>query len=164
MQNKIVVLGNSGSGKSTYASKAAKELNCTHLDLDTIAWTHNANPPKRLPLIESTRKINSFMKTNINWVIEGCYADLLSLALPFATELVFLNPGTETCISNAKNRPWESHKYDSLEQQNKNLPMLIEWIMQYDQRNDEFSLQSHRRLFENFEGRKQELTSNKRDV
>lgn len=61
-----------------------------------------------------------------------------------------------------KNRPFESHKYDSLEQQNANLSMLIEWIKQYDQREDEFSLKSHRRLFENFKGKKKEFTTNKR--
>lgn len=92
MRNRIVVFGNSGSGKSTYAIKAAKEKNCSHLDLDTIAWTPDADLPKRLPLSESKDKINAFLKLNKNWVIEGCYADLLSFALPCATEIVFLNP------------------------------------------------------------------------
>lgn len=102
MQSRVVIFGNSGSGKSTYAKVLAEEKNCSHLDLDTIAWAPDVNPPQRLPIIESINKINAFIKANENWVIEGCYADLLSETLPYATEIVFLNPGTETCISNAK--------------------------------------------------------------
>ena len=95
-------------------------------------------------------------------MIEGCYADLLALALPRATDLVFLNPGVDTCIANARNRPWEPHKYPSPEAQNANLNMLIGWIRDYAEREDEFSLAAHRRLFEGFAGRKREFTSNDR--
>ncbi len=41
--------------------------------------------------------------------------------------------------------------------------MLIDWIKQYDVRDDEFSLKAHRELFDNFGGKKVEYTSNDRD-
>ncbi|HAN26340.1 MAG TPA: shikimate kinase, partial [Haliea salexigens] len=93
-----------------------------------------------------------------------CYADLLELAIPHATEIVFLNPGTETCIENARQRPWEPHKYASPAAQDANLAMLIAWIRDYEQRVDEFSYTAHRRLFDGFQRRKRELQSNARQT
>ena len=57
---------------------------------------------------------------------------------------------------------WEPHKYGSLEEQNANLDMLLAWVEQYAQRTDEFSLQAHRRIFDNYAGEKFEYTSNER--
>lgn len=95
-------------------------------------------------------------------MIEGCYADLLEMVLPDATEIVFLNPGVETCIENARSRPWEPHKYSSPQAQDANLQMLIGWIKGYERRTDEFSYAAHRRLFTDFVGTKREYRSNER--
>ena len=35
---KILIFGNSSSGKSTLAKELSNQNNLTHLDLDTIAW------------------------------------------------------------------------------------------------------------------------------
>ncbi len=35
---KVLVFGNSGSGKSTYAKALSKRHGLAHLDLDTIVW------------------------------------------------------------------------------------------------------------------------------
>ena len=161
--HKIVVFGNSGSGKSTYALDQVENLGCVHLDLDTIAWQADAVVPTRRPLSESQEEIHCFVETHEQWVVEGCYADLLEFVLFYANELVFLNPGAETCVQNARNRPWEPHKYSSPEAQAATLEKLVDWIRQYDQREDEYSLMAHRRLFENFSGKKREFRSNARD-
>jgi len=160
--SRIVVFGNSGSGKSTYACQVSTALDCPHLDLDTVAWDADAETVTRLTLGESARRIGDFLDESDRWVIEGAYADLLELVLPGATEVVFLNPGTAICVENARNRPWEPHKYASVEAQDANLAMLVGWIRQYDQRDDEYSLRAHRRLFDDFDGAKRELTSNAR--
>ena len=158
--NKVVVFGNSGSGKSTYAKQLSASSACAHMDLDTIAWDTNAAKPTRCPLSESERQIAAFIEGHEHWIIEGCYADLLAMALRHADELVFLNPDTEVCVQNAKNRPWEPHKYPTPEAQDANLGMLIAWIEDYEQRKDEFSLQAHRRLYDGFQGKKSERLSN----
>ena len=155
---RTVLLGNSGSGKSTLAARLARAGACPHLDLDTLAWLP-VQPPQRRPIADSARDIAAFVDANEHWVIEGCYADLLELALPRCTQLVFLNPGIAACIANARSRPWEPHKYASKEAQDRNLDMLIGWIRDYETRRDEFSLPAHRALFDGFAGDKRELTS-----
>ncbi|HSS00384.1 MAG TPA: hypothetical protein VLM79_25170 [Kofleriaceae bacterium] len=155
---RTVLLGNSGSGKSTLGARLARASVLPHLDLDTLAWLPT-QPPQRRPLAESARDIAAFVDAHEHWVIEGCYADLLELALPRCTQLVFLNPGIEACIANARSRPWEPHKYASKEAQDSNLEMLIGWIRDYETRRDEFSLAAHRALFDRFAGDKRELTS-----
>ncbi|HZJ67895.1 MAG TPA: hypothetical protein VFD36_30535 [Kofleriaceae bacterium] len=155
---RTVVLGNSGTGKSTLAARLARTGALPHLDLDTLAWLPIA-PPQRRPIADSARDIAAFMDASDRWVIEGCYADLLEVALPHTTRLVFLNPGVAACIANARARPWEPHKYASKEAQDANLDLLIGWIQDYERRRDEFSLTAHRALFDRFTGDKHELTS-----
>ena len=156
--DRVVIVGNSGSGKSTLAMRLTRIRGLAHLDLDTLAW-ESTMPPVRRPLAESARDIDTFTHTNPRWVIEGCYADLVTLVLPLCTFLVFLNPGVEACLHHARTRPWEPHKYPSKAAQDANLQMLIRWIGEYDSRADVLSLAAHRRLYDGFERDKVEFTS-----
>lgn len=163
--SKTLIFGNSGSGKSTLAKELCATGNVAHLDLDTLAWqmpSSENTPPLRAPLADSTREINHFIEHNQNWVIEGCYSDLLELALPEATEIIFLNLPVAACIDNAKQRPWEPHKYKSRQAQDANLDMLIDWIAQYHQRNDNCSYTAHRAIYDRYAGCKKIYFSNTR--
>jgi adenylate kinase family enzyme len=157
--SKVLIFGNSGSGKSTLAKKISTQNNVAHLDLDTIAW-QDTLPPTRMPITESEWQINQFTDLNDNWVIEGCYSDLLKRVINKADEVIFLNLSVDDCILNAKNRPWEPHKYESKQAQDSNLAMLIHWIAQYPEREDHFSQKAHSKLFDVFVGKKEMRTSN----
>jgi adenylate kinase family enzyme len=152
---RILVFGNSGSGKSTLASEMSREYGVPHLDLDQLAW---ASPGIRKPVAESTEEIRSFAAEHRQWVVEGCYTDLLEVLVPLATELRFLNPGVEACIANCRARPWEPDKYASREEQDARLEFLLQWVREYETRDDEYSLKRHRELFDRFPGPKQEWT------
>jgi adenylate kinase family enzyme len=154
--HRIVIFGNSGSGKTTMARRLAAELSLPHLDLDTLAWGATA---ERRPLRDSVAEIHAFVDREAGWVVEGCYADLLDAVVPFATELRFLNPGVEACIANCRARPWEPHKYASREEQDARLDFLLGWVRDYEAREDEYSLAAHRRLFDAFAGPKREYTT-----
>ena len=156
---KILIFGNSGSGKSTLAANLSASDNLAHLDLDTLAW-QPTTPPKRESLDISLVKIQSFISANNSWVIEGCYADLLDIVCSEVSEIIFLNLPVELCIENARNRPWEPHKYKSKEAQDKNLSMLIDWITEYTSRDDEFSYKSHIAFYSTFIGKKSMIKSN----
>ena len=153
MKRRIVIFGNSGSGKTTMARALATQYGLPHLDLDSLAWSETA---VRRPLGESAQLIDAFVGANPEWIIEGCYADLLDVVLPHATEVRFLNPGPAVCAANCRTRPWEPEKYASKEEQDAKLAFLLEWVQQYETRDDEYSLGAHRRLFDSFAGAKRE--------
>ena len=158
---KVVIFGNSGSGKSTLAKEICEAQRLPHLDLDSVAWKP-LHPPQRRPVSESRLKIDEFLGSNQAWVIEGCYSDLLETVLSESSEIIFLDLPVEACISNARRRPWEPHKYESWEAQDANIAMLIDWIAHYPQRNDTFSRSSHEALFSGYAGKKTLYTSNAR--
>ena len=151
---KIVILGNSGAGKTTLAKKLSAEYGVPHLDLDTLAWLPSS-PPERRPLEDSKQEIDRFIGVNTGWVIEGCYVDLIEFAIPSSSELIFLRPSKETCIQRAKSREWEQHKYSSKEEQDANLPMLIDWISGYEDREDVLSFSAHSKLYQIYAKTKQ---------
>ena len=156
---KIVIFGNSGSGKTTLAKRLVAQYQLAHFDLDLVAW-QPGNPPKRASVSDSFASIDSFCAAQNSWVIEGCYADLIEYVCDRANHMIFINLPIAQCISNAEQRPWEPHKYSSKHAQDQNLAMLIEWITDYDNRQDSFSKQAHLSLFENFKATKTMRVSN----
>lgn len=154
---RLVVFGNSGSGKSTLARRLAAG-GLAHLDLDTLAW-QPTQPPVRRALDDSAAEIAAFLAGHDRWIIEGCYADLLAVPAARCTQLIFLNPGVEACLANARARPWEPHKYASAADQDAQLSMLLDWIRDYAARDGALGLAAHRALFDGFPGDKRELTS-----
>ena len=159
---RVVIFGNSGSGKSTLAKRLCGTEGLSHLDLDLVAWLPmvDGDIPKRMPISESKQRLESFMSQQKSWVIEGCYIDLVDLVSEKATEIIFMDLNEQACKENAKSRPWEPHKYESKAAQDANLAMLIEWISQYYQRDDEFSHHSHLAFFNRYTGHKTRLVEN----
>jgi len=153
---KLVLLGNAGAGKSTMARRLIGGRQIPRLSLDEIAWDPG---PQRKPLHESLELLNDFLKTNDQWVIEGCYSDLVEAALGQCTELRFLNPGIEVCVAHCHRRPWEPEKFSSAQQQDAMLEQLVLWVKQYEIRDDEYGLKRQRKIFEQFAGSKREFTS-----
>jgi adenylate kinase family enzyme len=153
---RIVIMGNSGSGKSTLARRLAGATDIPVLCLDAIAFEDG---PQRKPIEESIAALMRFMDEHPQWIIEGCYGDLIEAALPGADELRFLNPGTEACVRHCLNRPWEPDKFASPEDQQAMLEPLLAWVREYDSRTDEFGLTRHRAIFAAFSGNKREYVS-----
>lgn len=155
---RVLVFGNSGSGKSTYARALAAAHALEHLDLDAIVWEPGqVAVPREAEAVRGD--LHAFIDAHPAWVIEGCYGDLVELAAPSSTELVFLNPGLEACLANNRRRPWEPHKYASLEQQNAMFDALQAWVADYYQRSDAWSYAAHRRVFDAHAGLKIEYTA-----
>lgn len=150
---RLLIFGNSGSGKSTMAIRLAGELGIPHLDLDMVTW---ASPGVRKALPDSLAALAEFIDNNTGWVIEGCYGSLIEAAAAHCTEMHFLNPGIDVCLQNNLHRPWEAHKYESKAAQDKNLQMLQGWVKEYETRDDEYSLKHHRAIFDSFKGVKHE--------
>jgi adenylate kinase family enzyme len=152
---KVLVFGNSGSGKSTYARALATREGLAHLDLDSIVWEPGKIAVQR-PRASVAASLQSFIDSQAAWVIEGCYGELVRAASAHCTLLVFLNPGMDACLVNNLRRPWEPHKYASLALQNTMLSQLQEWVAGYYQREDAWSYRVHREIFDAFAGPKVE--------
>lgn len=155
---RVLVFGNSGSGKSTLAQQLAQEHGLPHLDLDSIVWEPGQIAVLRPPAAIAA-SLSEFLAENRRWVIEGCYGELVEAASSHCTELVFLNPGLETCLAHNRGRPWEPHKYASKEAQDTMLDNLQAWVAGYYERQDQWSYRAHRRIFDSFAGPKSERFS-----
>ena len=153
---RIILLGNAGAGKSTMARRLIGKSRIPRLSLDEIAWQEGA---ERKALEASLGELHRFIENNDQWIIEGCYSDLVETALPHCTELRFLNPGVATCVENCKRRPWEPEKFPSMGEQQAMLDQLIEWVQRYETRDDEYGLKRHRKIFNEFRGPKREFTA-----
>jgi adenylate kinase family enzyme len=155
--DRIAIVGNSGSGKSTLAHKLAARSQAPILDLDTIAWEPRQIAVARAP-IEVHADLDRFCGQE-TWIIEGCYGDLIERSLAHTPELVFVNPGEQTCLRNCRQRPWEPHKYDSPAAQDAQLELLLAWVSAYYTRDDAMSLARHRAMFDAYRGPKRELSA-----
>jgi len=155
---RVLIMGNSGSGKSYRAQAMAAQHGLAHLDLDTIVWEPGLIAVPRAP--EQVRaELLAFVEGNASWIAEGCYGDLVEAALPFCSELVFMNPGLEVCLENNRRRPWEPHKYASMEAQQSKLSFLLEWVAGYYTRDDAMSYARHRQIVDGFSGNKTEVNA-----
>lgn len=153
---KLVLMGNAGAGKSTLAKRLIGDRAIVLLPLDDIAWNANV---QRKPPTASIALLNTFIAQHADWVIEGCYGDLLAAALPHCDALLFLNPGVAACVAHCYQRPWEPDKFASAAEQKSMLEPLVDWVKTYETRTDEFGLQCHRQLFDTFTGHKHEYHS-----
>ena len=154
---RIAIIGNSGSGKTTLARQLEIEYGLVILDLDTVAWEPGkVAVPRQQEL--ACGDVVAFCASNDAWVVEGCYADLVSAALKYSPLLLFVEPGVEACLFNCRSRPWEPHKYKSKQEQDEKLGFLLSWVREYYLRDGELSLKAHQALFDSFQGPKRKLT------
>lgn len=155
---RLLVFGNSGSGKTTYARALANQHGLEHLDLDSIVWEPGQVAVKR-PKADVRASLEDFLANHATWVIDGCYGELIEAACPACTELVFLNPGLEGCLANNRRRPWEPEKYATAEKQDAMFKGLQDWVTSYYDRDDAWSYRAHRAIFDAHAGPKTEHTT-----
>ena len=160
---RVALIGNSGSGKSTLSHQLAAAHSLPMLDLDTVAWEPGKIAVARDPGA-AAHDVHAFCSARDRWVVEGCYAGLLRTALSYSPVLLFLEPGVEACIANCRNRPWEPHKYESKEVQDRHLEFLLAWVREYYSRAGDLSLAAHQALFDEYRGSKHKLTARVEDA
>jgi len=154
---RIAILGNAGSGKSTFARSLARTQRVPMLDLDTLVWE-----PDRVAVQRSHERVFSdlaqFCRESDDWIIDGCYGDLVEAVLRHRPLLVFLQPGEEVCIANCRARPWEPHKYRSEKAQDEHLEHLLRWVRSYYVLAGSMSLAGHHAVFDAYAGPKRLVT------
>ncbi len=157
---RVIVIGNSGAGKTHHATELAAANDLAHLDLDAVAFIAEQAGVRR-PLEDSVADVLAFCDANPRVAIEGCYGDIAA-ALDGTVEglgLVWLDPGLDVCLAHCRARPWEPHKYPSKDAQDANLEMLLGWVASYETREDWGSRWGHQQVHDAWSGPKQHLVT-----
>lgn len=97
---KIIVIGCSGAGKSTFSKKLTKIIDTPLYNLDTFYWKADATHISRGELIEKQKDV---FKTE-NWIIDGNFRNTLEMRVEQAELIFFFDIPKETCIDGVKNR------------------------------------------------------------
>lgn len=97
---RVVVVGCSGSGKTTFAHRLATLAGAPHVELDALYWGPGWQPR---PAAEFLRDADA-ATTGACWVVDGNYRQTRDLVWPRATAVVWLNLGFPTVFGRALSR------------------------------------------------------------
>lgn len=95
---RIVVIGTSGSGKTTFARRLAAILRRPHTELDTLCWGPNWTPRPDFPSL-----VDAAIKPEC-WVLDGNYGSVRERVWPRASAIVWLNYPFHIVFSRALSR------------------------------------------------------------
>jgi len=149
--SRILITGNAGSGKTWLGERLSARLGLPLLHLDDVVWDGPYGGKERAKpeaYAEAERQA-----ADGNWVIEGVYGWLVPAALPRATTFVFVDLPVDECIANLRARGQQGGGDAAA------FDRMLEWVAAYPQRTNANSLATHERLFTEFAGPKQRLTS-----
>lgn len=117
MMNKVLVLGCSGSGKSTFAVKLHKQTMLPLYHLDNIWWKADRTHITR-DAFDSY--LDEIVKRD-NWIIDGDYSRTYEKRIAACDTLFFLDYGEAVCMDGITGRvgqdrpdmPWTADNLDS---------------------------------------------------
>lgn len=88
---RIVVVGTSGSGKSTMAKALSQALGVPHVEMDALNWQADWRDLANHDLPEFQRRVAAAAAGEA-WVIDGNYTKVRSALWPRATAFVWMDP------------------------------------------------------------------------
>ena len=128
--NRILVLGRSGSGKSTFARKLHGCTGFPLIHLDNIWWKADRTHITRK---EFDWKLDSLMKGE-KWIIDGDYSRTYEKRIRSCDTVFFLDYGEEECMKGITERIGKERS-DILWTEDRLDPELVELVHQYQKKN-----------------------------
>lgn len=154
---RILIIGNSGSGKSWLAARLAEQLTIREVNLDTIVWQPGGFNHKR-PQHEIDLAIQTLAKEH-SWVIEGVFGALAELLMDSADTLLFLDLDWTVCRDSLLSRGSQSARQRDAMAAEENFQQLLVWASEYGQRASKGSRQFHREIFDRCQSDKRHFTT-----
>jgi adenylate kinase family enzyme len=103
LKKKVAVIGNTGSGKTTFARALAQKLGVPHIELDALHWKSGwvmSSP-------EEVRRVVDDALAGDGWVIDGNWGSTLgTTVLAAADEVVWLDLPLRTTLPRLWRRTW----------------------------------------------------------
>jgi adenylate kinase family enzyme len=97
---KVLVIGSSGAGKSTFARRLGERTGLPVIHLDTLYWRAGwvATPPGEFdPAVDA-------LLAHDRWIIDGNYSRTLERRLAACDTVIFLDPPRRVCLWRALKR------------------------------------------------------------
>jgi adenylate kinase family enzyme len=85
---KIIVVGTTGSGKSTFSKQLADKLNYPHIQIDQLHWKANWQESTDHELFEKLKNATA----SEQWIVDGNYNRTNHLTWPYADTVIWINP------------------------------------------------------------------------
>jgi adenylate kinase family enzyme len=162
---RIVIIGNGGSGKTWLSQRLSEKLKYKVCHLDRLFWEPGGFNKKR-PKDVVYREIEE-MSQGPEWICEGVFGELAQLALPRATKLIFLDKSSEECVEGLLCRGALGNLEDPemtvgldvqrREELERSFQALVQWAREYYIRTDLRSQVGHQAMFDGFDGEKIKL-------
>jgi len=149
---RIVIIGNSGSGKSYLAQRLSDHYGYPIIHLDSLFWEPGGFNNKRSS--ESIASLIHDSKLSESWVVEGVFGELAKYYLDDAATLIWLDLPWQVCEARLMQRGSESKRHMSRSQSEQGLKDLVDWAAGYYSRGDQRSHDGHKALFDDFRGTK----------
>ncbi|MBE6037579.1 MAG: adenylate kinase [Anaerofustis stercorihominis] len=100
MNDKIIVIGCPGSGKSTFSRKLSEKINIPVYHLDNLYW----NPDKTTVSSEIfDQRLSEVMKKD-RWIIDGNFSRTLEVRLSECDTVFFLDLPADICLQSVRDR------------------------------------------------------------
>lgn len=100
MLEKVIVIGCSGSGKSTFSIKLAQLTKLPLFHLDNIWWRNDKTHIERS---EFDQKLSEIMQGD-KWIIDGDYSRTYEVRIKEANTIIFLDFPLRVCLDGIKKR------------------------------------------------------------
>lgn len=149
---KIIIVGNSGSGKTYLAQRIATVFDLPVIHLDKLFWESDSCSERR-PKEIVYQELEEITKQH-KWILEGVFGDLANIGISKADFLIFLNLDWSECKKGLILRGSQNATAENFKE-------LIDWAGLYWDRKTMSSFEGHKKIFSLFDGTKLEFTSRK---
>ncbi len=154
---RVVIIGNSGSGKTWLADQIAQSCDVHVVHFDEIFWLPKGFNQQR-PDSQVLELIDEELSRS-SWVAEGVFGKIASKFLPQASVLVWLELPLDVCVNRLRIRGSESKRHMNREQSENGLSELLAWAGSYYERTGSSSCAAHQTMYDTFAGERHKLHS-----